>query len=70
MPYYDVTNLMTITKTNMIDDMPCGYATLGTTNERIQHHVFRRACAAVSAALEVSCRPALRSQLIPNLPIL
>jgi len=28
MPDYEVANLMTVTKTNTIDDMPCGYGTL------------------------------------------
>jgi len=37
MPYYDVANLVTVTKTNMIDEMPCGYGTLRTTGVRIQH---------------------------------
>jgi len=37
MPYYDVANLVLIVKhkrlndTNIIDDMACGYGTLGTT---------------------------------------
>ena len=70
MPYYDVANLVTITKTNMIDEMPCGYGTLRTTGVGIRHQVSRRACAEVSAALEVSSRPAQRSQLIQNLTIL
>ena len=28
MPYYDDANLVTVTMTNMIDEMPCGYGTL------------------------------------------
>jgi len=28
MPYYEVANLFTVTKTNMIDEMPCAYGTL------------------------------------------
>ena len=28
MPYYEVANLVTVTKTNMIDKMPCPYGTL------------------------------------------
>jgi len=67
MPYYDVANLVTLTKTNMIDEMPCGYGTRRTTGVRIQHQVSRRACA---AALEVSRRPAQRSQPLQNLTIL
>jgi hypothetical protein len=43
MVYYDVANLVTITKMNMIDEMPCGYGTLRTNVERIRHQVSRRA---------------------------
>ena len=28
MPYYEAANLVTVTKTNMIDEMPCAYRTL------------------------------------------
>jgi hypothetical protein len=49
MPYYDVANLVTLTKTNMIDEMPCGVETLRTTAVRIQRQVSRRP-AQVSAA--------------------
>jgi hypothetical protein len=84
MPYYAVANLVTVTKTIMFDEMPCGYGTLRTTGVRIQHQVFRRACAEVSAArdvshracaevsaaFEVSCRPAQRSEQLQNLTIL
>jgi len=42
MPYYDAAKLVTITKTNMIDKMPCGCGTLWTTAVRIRHHVTRR----------------------------
>jgi len=28
MPYYEVANLVTVTKTNLIDEMPCAYGTL------------------------------------------
>jgi hypothetical protein len=28
MTYYDIETLMTVTKTNMIDEMPCGNGTL------------------------------------------
>jgi len=70
MPYYDVANLVTVIKTNMIDEMPCGCETLRTTGERIQHKVACRARTEVSAAFEVSCRPAQRSQLLQNLAIL
>jgi hypothetical protein len=70
MPYYAVANLVTVTKTIMIDEMPCGYGTLRTTGVRIGHQVSRRACAEVSAALEVSRRPAQSSQQLQNLTIL
>jgi hypothetical protein len=33
---------VTVTKTNMIDEMPCGYGTLRTTGVRIQNQVSRR----------------------------
>jgi hypothetical protein len=56
MPYYDVANLVTVTKTNLIHKMPCGYGTLRTTTERICHIVSRRA--------------AQRSQLLQHLTIL
>jgi len=42
MPYYDVTNLVTVTKTTVIDKMPCGYGTLRTTAVSIWHQVSRR----------------------------
>jgi hypothetical protein len=57
MPYYDVANVVSVTKNNMINEMPCGYETLKTTGVKIWHQVSRRACAAVSAAPEVSRRP-------------
>jgi len=68
MQYYDVANLVTVTKTNMIDKIPCGCGMLRTTGVRIWHHVSSRACAEVSAALEVSRRPVLRSQLPSKSP--
>jgi len=55
MPYYDVANLVTVTKTNMINEMCCGYGTLKTTGVRIWHQVSRR--------------PAQMSQLLQNLTI-
>jgi len=42
MPYYNVVNLVTVTKTNMTDETPCGYGTLRTTAVRIRHQVSRR----------------------------
>ena len=56
MPYYDVANLVTVRKTNMIDEMSCGYGTQRTTGVRICHHV--------------SHRPAQRSPQSQNLTIL
>jgi len=70
MPYYDVANLVTKTKMNMINEMPCGCDTLWTTAVRIWHQVSRRACAEVSVAPEVSRRPGQRSQQLQNLTIL
>jgi len=70
MPYYDVANLVNVTKTNMIDEMPSGYRPLRTTGVRIWRQVFRRPCAEISAAPEVSRRPAQRSQQLHNLTIL
>jgi len=55
---------------NLTNEIPCGCETLRTTALRIWHHVSCRACAEVSAALEVSCRPAQRSQQLQNLTIL
>jgi len=37
MPYYDVAKLVTVTKPNLIYEMPCGDGTLGTTAVRILH---------------------------------
>jgi len=56
MPYYDVANLETVTKTYITDEMCCGCGTLRTTGVRIWHQVSRR--------------PAQRSQLLQNLTIL
>jgi len=81
MPCHDVADLLTVSKTNMINKMPCGCGTLrstavsepllsenhcclSTTAVRIWHKVSDRACAEVSAALKVSRRAALRSQLL------
>jgi hypothetical protein len=58
MPDYDVANFLTVTKMNMIDDMPCTYGTVRTVPERILHQVTHR------AALEVSHRPVARSHLL------
>jgi len=70
MPYYDVANLVTVTKTNMIHGMPCACGTLRTTAVRIWNQVSGRACAEVSLAHKVSFRPAQRSQQLRYLTIL
>jgi len=70
MPDYDVVIPVSVTKTNMIDEMPCGYGTLRTTGVRIWHQVFHRVYAEVLSALKVSHRPVQRSQQLQNLTIL
>jgi len=50
MPYYDVANLVTVTKTNRIEEKLCGCGTLRTTGVSIWHQVSRRTGAEVSAA--------------------
>ena len=35
MPYYEVANLVTVTETNMIDEMPCAYGTLRVASRPI-----------------------------------
>jgi hypothetical protein len=57
MPYYDVANLVTLTKTNLIHEMPCGYGTLRTTAVRIWHYASHRAAQRSQAALKVSAAP-------------
>ena len=42
MPYYDVANLVTVRKTDMMDVMPCAYGTQRTTGVRIRQQVSRR----------------------------
>jgi len=54
MPYYDVANLVTVTKTNMINEIPCGCRTLRTGAVKIWREVACRACVDISAALVVS----------------
>jgi len=49
MPFYDVVNLVTVTKTNMINEMPCGYGTLRTIGVRIRHQVSRRPAQVLAA---------------------
>jgi len=67
--YYDVVNLLSVTKTNNIDTMPCGCGTLRTTCVRICYQVSHRACIEVTATLEVTCRCAQRSQKLQILTI-
>jgi hypothetical protein len=38
-PYYNVANLVTVTKLNIMDKIPCGYETPRSTAVRIQHPV-------------------------------
>ena len=57
MPYYEVAIRVTVTKTNMIDNMP-------SIALRIRHQVSCR------AAFEVSHRPARRSHLLQYVTIL
>jgi len=68
--YHDVANLVTVTKTNMIDEMTCGDGTIRMTGVRIWHQFSRRACAEIPAALKVSHSPAQRFQQLQNLIIL
>jgi len=39
MPYYEVANIVTVTKTNMIDEMPCAYGTLHVASRQIQNNI-------------------------------
>jgi len=68
MPCYDVANLVTVTKTNMMNKMPCDCGTGSTAAVRIWYQVSRRFYAEVPAALEISCRPGLRSQVLSKFP--
>jgi hypothetical protein len=70
MPYYDVANLVTVTRTNLMYEMPCSYGSLRLTAVRIWLYVSRTAAHKSQAALEVSHRPAQWSQLLQNLNIL
>jgi len=54
MLYYDEGNLVTVTKVNLIHEMPRGYGTLTTTAVRLQH--------------SVSCRAAPGSKLLSKSP--
>ena len=56
MPYYDVANLVTLTKTNQIHEMPCGYRTLRTTAVRNTALSLPQSCAEVwSCSRSLSC---------------
>jgi len=72
MRYYDVPNVVAVSKMNMRDERPCGYGTLTPTAVRIRHLVksLPQRCTKVSGALKVSLRPAQRSQYLQNLTIL
>jgi hypothetical protein len=50
MPYYDVANLVTVAKTNMIDEMPCGYGTLRTTGENMVPSLPQSLCRGLSSS--------------------
>jgi hypothetical protein len=52
MPYYDITNLVTVTKTDTIDEMCCSYDTL--RNNRCENTApsLSQTCAKISAAPE------------------
>jgi len=63
MPSYEVGNLVTVTKTDMIDDELCPNRNLRSTVLRIWHQASHR------AALEVPHRPAQRSLPLLNLTI-
>jgi len=54
-PYYDLANVVTGSKTDMIDEMPCSYRTLGTSAVRICHQVSSRA---VQRSQQLSKSPA------------
>jgi len=43
MPLYDVANVVTVTKMNLILEIPCGYGTLRTSAVRIRHKVSHKA---------------------------
>jgi len=64
MPYDDVVNPVTVTKTTMRYDMPPGCRIIGTTAVLIWVQVSNRACPEVSDPIKVSHRPALTSQLL------
>jgi len=52
MPYYDITNLVTVTKMDMIDEMPCSYDTLRYYCGENTAPSLSQTCAKVSAAPE------------------
>ena len=63
MPYYDVANVVTGTKTNMIDQMPCGYGTLRNHYCKNPVPSLLLTGAEESAAPNVTCSPAKRFEL-------
>jgi len=68
MPYYDVANLVIVTKMNIIDGMPCGCGTLRTTGVKIWHQISGSTWDEVSASPDVCYRAVLSSQLVSMYP--
>jgi len=50
MPYYAVANLVTVTKTNMIDEMACGYGTIRTAAVSIGTKTPAELCRGLSSS--------------------
>jgi len=65
MPYYDVANLVTVAKTNMIKEMSCGYGTVTTTGVGIPNQVSRRPVQR-SSQLQYLTIPIVKSHSILN----
>jgi hypothetical protein len=63
MPSYDVANLVTLTKTNLIHEMPGGYGTIRTT-------AVRNTALSLPADLPRGLKLLSKSQLLQNLTIL
>jgi hypothetical protein len=76
MPYYDAANLVTVTETDMINKITCGCENMVTSLlQRLCRGLsysqsLPPACAEVSGASEVSCRPPQGFQELRNLTIL
>jgi hypothetical protein len=69
MPYYDVSNCVTVSIINMTDKMSCCCGTLRTTGGRICHQDTRRACPEVSARNIVGSRRVVLSTDPGNPPL-